>query len=498
MATEPIGTITGAGGLNATTAAWQAHRATAASTPAATAAAPDGNGGIAERQALDARHDGWKGVVSGDDAPRASQESGNVADKGADVTDAELQRLFGSSAPSVRQLLTARSDLKVGDLLPLRKDQNGLHSLSDLLSKRSDVKLADVLSRDAEGKIQLDPTVRDESSREFMYNRTDVKPGELTAMRSQLARQFDNPALARQAYGKSLDLLRTRTDMRPTDVGAMISKMGGAVKGTKQGAGPEGGAALFDMFDKGAKLLKHRTDLGADDVGRLVDATSKGFGGKDGGNGLSNLRDAFSSATDLLQNREGTSVRGVTDVMDTVDRHFGKDTDNKAAAFGKAADLMKSVPQMDAQGINTMFKKSAEGPPAQQGDKLLQAFDNAAGDVKSGKTNIQTATTLKAQQTDRQQHEQKTSDEQIRVNMGRLRTPQEQEERDKKDPQGLTPPGQVPTKDGPAQGEKAPATDGPAQGEKTPATDGKGTPEAQAPENTAPGGAAPQRVNYLA
>jgi hypothetical protein len=90
---------------------------------------------------------------------------------------------------------------------------------------------------------------------------------------------------------------------------------------------------------------------------------------------------------------------------------------------------------MDAQGVGTMFKKAAEGPPPQKGDKLVQAFDSAAGDVMSGRTNLQTATTLRGQQTDRQQREQKTQDERTRVDMGRLRTPQEEEDRNKKDPQ---------------------------------------------------------------
>lgn len=429
--------------------------------------APDGfSNPIGVKQSLDARERAWQGIVGGeiekDDASHrtadAEHATANTSDKsaekaqgtdvasktGTNVTDAELQRLFGQDAPAVRQMLNARSDLRVGDLLPLRKDRDGLHSLSDLLTHRSDVKLGDVLSRSADGKVHLDPTVRDGASREFLYTRTDVKPGELTGLRRSLARQFDNPAMARQAYTKSLELLKTRTDLRPDDVGGLITRLGTAVKGTKAGGGPEGAAAMFDMFDKSTKLLTTRTDLNTDDVGRLVDATAKGFGGKDGGNGLSNMRDAFSSATELMQNREGMSVRNVTDVMDTVDQHFGGDGDNKASAFQKAATLMSRVHQVDGQGVATMLKKSAEGPPAQAGDKLLQAFDNTASDVATGKTSLATATTLDSQQTDRQKAEQKNANEQTRINMGRLRTPEEQEKRDREDPLGLTPPDKAP------------------------------------------------------
>ena len=417
--------------------------------------------GIAVKRSLDGREEAWHGFVGGEggtsphahDGAAAPTEkaaqpvsySGGVADKtGSDVTDAELQRIFGGEASTVRQLLGARSDLKVGDLMALRKDADGLRSLSELLSHRPDVKISDVLSRDAEGKVSLDSTVRDGASRELLYSRTDMKPGELTSMRAQMGRLFDNPAMAKAAYAKSLDLLKVRTDLRPTDVSSILSHLGVATRSTKGGGGPEGSAALFDMFDRSAKLLTTRTDLGASDVTKLIDATSQTFGGRDSENGLSNMRDGFASATDLLGTRQGMSVGDVTKVMGTVDQHFGKDGDSKLSAFQKATNLMTHVPQLDAHGVDSMFKKAADGPPPQRGDKLVQAFDNAAGNVMSGKTNLAAATTLPEQQTDRQQHEQKTTDEQTRINMGRLRTAKEQEARDARDPQGLTPPGQVP------------------------------------------------------
>ena len=430
-----------------------------------------GGGGAATdplgvKRSLDGRERAWHGFVSGEDGEEPAHDKetahaaggasegktaeakgagGSVADKGgADVTDAELQRIFGGDAPTVRQLLNTRSDLKVGDLLPLRKDRDGLHSLSDLLTHRSDVKLSDVLSRDKDGKVHLDSTVRDGASRELLYARTDLKPGELTSLRGHLGRLFDNPSMAKAAYTKSLDLLKVRTDIRPTDVSGLLSRIGLATRNTKGGGGPEGSAALFDMFDRSARLLTARPDLGTGDVSKLVDVTSQTFGGRDTQNGLSNLRDGFAAATDLLGSRKGLSVRDVTNVMGTVDQHFGKDGDNKVSAFQKAANLMNHVPQIDAHGVDTMFKKAADGPPAQRGDKLVQAFDSAAGNVMSGKTTLASATATREQQTDRQRHEQKTADEQTRIDMGRLRTGKEQEERDRLDPLGLTAPGQVP------------------------------------------------------
>lgn len=455
MAIDPIA----AGTASAPISALYAARGQAIAGLAPEPGAPTADG-LAVKRSLDGREAAWQGFVGGEGGEARAHEggaahaekpaaaasySGGVADKsGSDVTDAELHRIFGGEAPSVRQLLNARSELKVGDLMALRKDADGLRSLSDLLTHRSDVKLSDVLSRDAKGKVSLDSTVRDGASRELLYSRTDMKPGELTSLRGQLGRLFDNPSMAKAAYSKSLDLLKTRTDIRPADVSGMLSHLGLATRSTKGGGGAEGQAALFDMFDRSAKLLTTRTDLGASDVNKLVDATSQSFGGRDSQNGLSNMRDAFSSATDLLGSRQGMSVGDVTNVMGTVDQHFGKDGDNKLSAFQKATNLMTHVPQLDAHGVGRMFQKAAEGPPAQGGDKLVQAFDNAAGNVMSGKTNLTSATTPREQQTDRQQHEQKTVDEQTRVNTGRLRTAKEQEERDQRDPLGLTAPGQVP------------------------------------------------------
>lgn len=417
---------------------------------------------LAVKRSLDAREEAWQsyagrhedaapaddGKTASADKKASTESSGGVADKGgSDVTDAELQRIFGGDAGAVRQLLNTRSDLKVGDLIPLRKDRDGLQSLADLLTHRTDVKLSEVLSRDKDGKVKLDSTVRDSASRDLLYSRTDTKPGELSSMRAQLGRLFDNPSMARAAYTKSLDLLKTRTDLRAGDVSGIISRLGIATRSTKGGDGPQGSAALFDMFDRSTKLLTARPDLGAGDVTKLIDATSQSFGGRDSKNGLSNLRDAFASATDLLTSRQGMSVTDVKNVMGTVDQHFGKDTDNKLSAFQKSATLMAHVPQLDAPGVDRMFKKAADGPPAARGDKLVQAFDNAASNVMSGKTSVVSATTLREQQTDRQKSEQKTADEQTRISMGRLRTPKEQEARDQRDPLGLTPPGQVPDSD---------------------------------------------------
>jgi hypothetical protein len=383
---------------------------------------------LAMKQNLDQRETAWQGIA-GNQTPAA--ESTPVVQDDSKITDAELDKLFGSEAGNIRQLLNTRSDLHVKDLLPLRKDANGLSSVTHLLLNRNDLKLDDLMTKDRDGKVKLNPVVTDPDSSDLMVNRQDVKPTDLSNMQSVLARAFRNPALAQQAYTKSIDLLKTRADLKPQDVGQMVAKMSSAVKGSG-GDGPQGGAALMSMFDSASEMLKTRTDISAKDVNQLVDATSDTFASKKDPNALSSLTQGFDKATKFLQGNKGADVSQVTNVMSTLNKHLPGDGNgaDRLEGLDKATQLMTNVPQMDAKGVDTMFQKSAEGPPPQKGAKLLKAFGNASDDVMKGVTDRGTATTLRSQQTNQQAQNEKQAMDDRRIREGRPRTEQEQQEHD--------------------------------------------------------------------
>lgn len=405
-------------------AAAYARAAGNAPAPAQETGGADADKIFQTKQGLDQREESWRAVAGGQGSS-ASGAGGSLADKTGDqVTDAELQRLFGSDASKVRDLLNARSNLTVGDILPLQKDSSGLEATAKLLTQRSDLNIDDVLSRDKDGNVALNPTMRDDQSMDLMLNRNDLKPGDLQNLGGQLAQAFGNPGMAKEAYQKSLELMKTRTDIKPQDMGKMVSTMSQALKQNSPKGDP---ASLQSMFNDGVETLKTRTDISPEEIGNLGQKTVQTFGSKNDPSSGTHISQAFSSANKMLQNGTGRSVSDASNLMDTMQERFPGDSGaDRASAFDKATNLMTKMPQMNARGIDQMLQKSAEGPPPLKGDKLLQAFDASSQDVLQGRTTVGAATSQKSQQTDGQVRQEKALNKENRIAAGRLADPQEE------------------------------------------------------------------------
>ncbi|MBM3461432.1 MAG: hypothetical protein FJX76_04975 [Armatimonadetes bacterium] len=455
MAVDPIDGIGPRGGAAPTgyVAPGYANTNYRATTTDQATGAQEGPGAdqlFATKQGLDQREEAYRGIVGGDQQPAQGAKTGGennfgaLSDKTGDqVTDAELQRLFGSEANSAREILKARPQLRVGDIIPMRKDQDGLSAVSKLLSSRSDLNLDDVVDRTPGGEVKVNPTLRDSQSLDLMVNhRKDVKPGELSSMAGSFAKILDNPAMAKQAYQGSLELMKQRGDVRPQQLATMMGSIAHGVDPKSQ-KGPENSSAVLEMFNKSLDVMKVRNDVAPEDMGRLAEKAGQTFGNEKDPNSTSNVKNGFNTAADMLAGNPGRSVTDTMDLMDTVNNRFpGQDNGaDKAAAFNTAATLMGKFPQLDARGIDGMLQKKAEGPPPLQGDKLLNAFNSQAEDLTSGRANLDSAVSQRSQQTDRQVREEKVADKENRITEGRLADPQELKdtEEGRNDPQGQRP-----------------------------------------------------------
>ncbi len=358
--------------------------------------------GVQGKRGADERMQAYQGIV-GNQAPAAGAQP-QGANTGAlmskpigQMTDQELQQVFGSDADRMKALGAKQPSLTASMIQPLRKDPQGLDNVVSLLTERSDLSFDDVVQKDQKGNMSINSTVRDERSRELMTNRTDIKPQALSNMANSFGQTLKQPALVKEAYNTSIDLLKTRTDIQPGDLGTLMARMGKGVDQNSAG-GQEGGAnaaATLDMFKTGAKLMTVRQDIGVQDVGKMSDAVSQLGGKKDDKSGMK-IANAFSQSADYLMNKEGSSVNDVVQLAGAVKQKVpgqeGADADMRMNLFGQGLQLMKNVPQMNADGVTTMLNKASEGPPARQGQDLVNAFNTQSTNVMNGRASVGLAT----------------------------------------------------------------------------------------------------------
>ncbi|MEW6280731.1 MAG: hypothetical protein AB1758_19095 [Candidatus Eremiobacterota bacterium] len=307
-----------------------------------------------------------------------------------ELTDEELDKAFGQDAQRVKDLAFYQPRLTVSEVIPLRQDPQAMDEIFELLSSRSDLKMDDIVSKDSKGNLVIDPAVRDPASRDLMINRADLKPAELTAMRQSFAADLKQPALAAEAYKVSIDLLKTRTDVRPQDLSQMMTRIMRGVGGAS-GQDPSNAAAALDMFKTGVKLMKSRPDIMPHDVGRLALAVANLGGKQDGKSGMK-VAMAFSQAADFLMTRPGSNVNEVITLAGAIRQRMpgegGADSDDRMTMFGMGLQLMQDVPALNGAGVAAMMQKAAEGPPPRQGANLLNAFRTMSGNVMNGRASL--------------------------------------------------------------------------------------------------------------
>jgi hypothetical protein len=371
------------------------------------------------KQGLDQREDAWNAIVGGGGPQDANQPQDannlqfnqqqaaqNVADaqlgaeldsKGGDIKDEELKKDFGDQADAIRELLNKRSDVKLSELLPLRKDAAGLSEVVKLLTKNTDLQVSDLVNRGQDGKVTVDKSVTDDECKELMEERPDIKPKEMSALRGQLLKALGNPQLAKKAFSMAIKLLKTRKDMKPEDAGTMftgISDKMNSLSGSKDKSG-SGAAAKLEMFETAVDLLCTRRDLDGEKVLKLVDTTVQTMGDKQDSNSATRVANSFKDASELMKTRQDISVDQVTGFMGNLKQMApGKDPsalDNRASMFSTACNLLKQRPDMNFDSVTELLKRQTQGQNPKKGNKLMADFQNATAGLAKGQTMDQVA-----------------------------------------------------------------------------------------------------------
>ncbi len=346
---------------------------------------------IEANQASDALFAGFQGLL----APGQmglQQKQGNqnplLGKMIGELTDKELDSVFGSRTDQAKTFASAQPNTLTADVVALQQDPQAMDEIMELMELRPDLKMDDLMQKDSKGNLMINGAVRDPNSRDLMVNRPDIKPENLTEMRSSFAADLKQPALTDQVYKDAVNLLKIRNDIVPKDLAMLMTKM---IKGTGGANDPANAVAAADMFKTGTKLMATRTDIQPQDVAKMSDTVSKLGGKQDQKSGMK-VANAFAQAADFLITKPGSQVGDVVQLANTVRQKMpgesGDDTDARVNVFGTGLQMMKMVPGLNADGVGTLMDKAAQGPPPRQGQDMINAFNTMGTNLVNGRGNM--------------------------------------------------------------------------------------------------------------
>ncbi|MEW6283999.1 MAG: hypothetical protein AB1758_35630, partial [Candidatus Eremiobacterota bacterium] len=220
-----------------------------------------------------------------------------------ELKEPQMKGLFKENAAKMMMLAQRRSDLKVRDVMPLRKEPNKIDPAVKVLSERRDLKVNDLMTKKPGSQPEFGKVITDENTQNLILQRHDLKPQQLEKMETGFKQALKNPALGEDAYQTAIPLLKQRQDVQPEQLGTMMDRM-------VTGAGD--GAAGLSMFKSGVKLMQNRSDTHPEQVTRLSDEVS-GLARRSGDANPGRIASTFGQATDLLIEQPH---RGVQDVVE--------------------------------------------------------------------------------------------------------------------------------------------------------------------------------------
>ena len=336
-------------------------------------------------------------------------DSSQVKSRGVPSSRLSASRLLSDLEPEERAglgggqaletMAQAQPTLTVGEVMPLLGNPTALNAIADLMRDREDVKVSDFMSVDKQGRVRLDPSYKDPETLEFLKERPDISPSQLTAMKQNFTKKFKNPWLGRIASKKAMELMKKRTDMMPEDATALMTKIARAAGVGKKGApGSDPAAApaaALDMFESASKVLQKRDDLKPEQVGEL--ATSVGaLGSPKDKQRAGRVAEGFEAATKSLEKNPMRRPDELQEMAQVIGENF-KGNDEKTAAFRMnafkmSADMMGENGAMDAKSVGNFLREARQrdpkirnAPPAKRAQLLAGAVDNLVSGVKSGK-----------------------------------------------------------------------------------------------------------------
>jgi len=335
---------------------------------------------------------------------KTKREPGNglsASTRLADLKPEQMSSLGGGSA--LQTIADSQPGTTVGEVGPLLRNSAALDSIANLMQNRRDLKVGDFVTRDPKGRVQIDPSYKDDQTMELLKERSDITPSQLSAMKQNFTRTLKNPQLGKMAAEKSFGLLKKRTDLTPEDMGNLMGSLRTAAGGDNKnkaggGAGDDAGAmAALEMFDSASKLMGERTDLKPDQVGEVAQSVGNLSSPKDK-QGPQNVAEGFASAAKSMQQNSLRTPTEMSKMASTVGEHF-KGGDEKTAghrmnAFKKSSEMMGENTSIDHNSVNKMLTQATErDPKIKNGEgpgrakRLAKVMDNVSDGVKSGTVN---------------------------------------------------------------------------------------------------------------
>ncbi len=263
----------------------------------------------------------------------------------------ELQQMYGELGPLMGRLGAARPEVTLQEAAGIhdvfKDDANAAHPVVEFLSNRKDVKLSETFTAaPGGGRPELEPSLKDESSRQMLMLRRDLKPRDASKMGSRFQFALGDPMMAADAYKSTVPMLAKRNDIHPE---TMSNMMDGMVRTMGEPA------SALRTFKSGTKLMEERGNVQPTDVNRLLGGVAN-LSKKDGGMNPARVANAFEDATNLLREQPGRSIQDVTQLTDLLG---GPGTSGPAGPGGP-----QGLPGPQAQGQPGPAQPGPQGQPA--------------------------------------------------------------------------------------------------------------------------------------
>ena len=326
-----------------------------------------------------------------------------TAAPGAQTTDGAFQPLLGKALTdlssdelgqlgarsSLENLMNLQGDLTLGEVAPLLRNPIALDAIIDLMEQRPDLKLSHFLSQDINGNVSIDPSYKSGETMEFLKDRPDITPQEVSNMRDAFSRLFRNPMMGKWATVMSFDLMKQRSDLKPQDMTRMMESFGGAAGMGEQGEssnmpGSGSAGAALDMFQSASRLLVKRHDMQPERLENLARSVGALASPEDPSRGQ-RVAEGFDATIMALESNPLREPEEFSRLADVIGTHFqGKDPNSAAVrmnAFAQSAQMMGENPEINPDSIDSLLTAAKRRDPK---NNQPRALGNALSGVFDG------------------------------------------------------------------------------------------------------------------
>ncbi len=317
---------------------------------------------------------------------RNSQQKGQLAPGSGlagkkmlvELDSRELSQMYGELGPLMGQLGAARPEVTLEQARGIhdvfKDDAQAAKPVVEFLGNRRDVKLDETFSTPAGGgRPSLEPSMKDEKSRQTLETRRDLKPKDLSRMGNRFQFALGDPMMAADAYKSAVPMLEKRKDVHPEYVSGM---MDGMVRTLGEPA------SALRTFKSGTKLMEERPDVQTQDVGQLLNGVAN-LSKKDGNFNATRVASTFEDASNLLREQPARSIQDVTHLTELIggpgtagggNKGQGKTPGgpgtspglpstggpsiggqkDRLGQFSQGLQLMRSAPDLNAQTVHAL------------------------------------------------------------------------------------------------------------------------------------------------